>query len=119
MLQAEGRVAEAVVSRLLTAAVADTAVSVRRQVLRAFERTTALDAYLAQADRCTTNPKPNPEHNPYPDFNCNAGPNFTLNCYPYPEPRTLYPLPLSSYLHSSPNTRYLQCGAACGRCLWR
>ena len=49
--QAEGRVAEAVVSRLLTAAVADTAVSVRRQVLRAFERTTALDAYLAQADR--------------------------------------------------------------------
>ena len=44
--------AEAVVSRLLTAAVADTAVSVRRQVLRAFERTTALDAYLAQADRC-------------------------------------------------------------------
>ena len=49
--------AEAVVSRLLTAAVADTAVSVRRQVLRAFERTTALDAYLAQADRCAWEPR--------------------------------------------------------------
>lgn len=38
------------VARLLTAAVADTAVSVRRQVLRAYERTLSLDTYLAQAD---------------------------------------------------------------------
>lgn len=43
--------AEMVVARLLTAAVADVAVSVRRQVLRAFERTISLDPYLAQADR--------------------------------------------------------------------
>lgn len=49
--QVNARMAEMVVSRLLTAAVADVAVSVRRQVLRAFERTVSLDPYLAQADR--------------------------------------------------------------------
>ena len=49
--QVNARMAEMVVARLLTAAVADVAVSVRRQVLRAFERTVSLDPYLAQADR--------------------------------------------------------------------
>lgn len=38
------------VERLLGSAVADAAVSVRRQVLRALERSTALDPLLAQAD---------------------------------------------------------------------
>lgn len=44
--------ADAVVERLLGAAVADSAVSVRRQVLRALERNATLDPLLAQADWC-------------------------------------------------------------------
>jgi hypothetical protein len=47
-------VADAVVERLLGAAITDGAVSVRRQVLRALERNTALDPLLAQADWCAS-----------------------------------------------------------------
>lgn len=50
--QAHGKVADAVVERLLGAAITDAAVSVRRQVLRALERNSALDPLLAQADWC-------------------------------------------------------------------
>jgi hypothetical protein len=43
-----------VVERLLGAAITDAAVSVRRQVLRALERNSALDPLLAQADWCAS-----------------------------------------------------------------
>ena len=42
------------VERLLGAAITDAAVSVRRQVLRALERNSALDPLLAQADWCAS-----------------------------------------------------------------
>lgn len=42
---------EAVVSRLLMAACADTSVSVRRTVLQSVQAPSPLDTYLAQADR--------------------------------------------------------------------
>ncbi len=45
------KVVEAVLGRLLMAAVADISLTVRRTVLETFKDTTALDAVLAQADR--------------------------------------------------------------------
>ncbi len=50
-LQAHTLAVEAVVSRLLMAACADTSVSVRRTVLQAIQAPSLLDSYLAQADR--------------------------------------------------------------------
>ena len=44
------RLVEAVVERLLTSAVADMAVPVRRTVLESMKQMSDLDAYLAQAD---------------------------------------------------------------------
>ena len=44
------RLVEAVVERLLTSAVADMAVSVRRTVLESTKQMPELDSYLAQAD---------------------------------------------------------------------
>ena len=44
------RLVEAVVERLLTSAVADMAVSVRRTVLESMKQMSDLDSYLAQAD---------------------------------------------------------------------
>lgn len=44
------RLVEAVVERLLTSAVADMAVSVRRTVLDCVRQMLELDSYLAQAD---------------------------------------------------------------------
>lgn len=44
------RLVEAVVERLLTSAVADMAVPVRRTVLESMKQMSDLDSYLAQAD---------------------------------------------------------------------
>ena len=50
-MQAHTLAVEAVVSRLLMAACADTSVSVRRTVLQSVQAPSPLDTYLAQADR--------------------------------------------------------------------
>lgn len=51
--QAHTLAVESVVSRLLTAACADTSVSVRRTILQSVQAPSPLDTYLAQADRCS------------------------------------------------------------------